>query len=318
VKCRHILRATVWCGVLSLVAIAGLPRTTQALSTTDFKVFPTTFDAKDQRTKAWFIEHLARGESKHGSITVTNTSNAPITLAVYAVDATTTRDGSFAMLSEGSARTGIGAWVKLDTSSLSLAPSQSVAVPFTLSIPANAPVGDHIGGIIVQDGTPAVKKLGNGPTINVISRVGTRIYETVPGKTSPGLAITHFSVKKVSSSSAVFHVTLKNTGNTNQTPSGEITMKNALGHDMATLPLKTLGTIAPSRSASYEFTSQLQHTWTIRQQATLSVKHDGETTRSSIGFMVLRWYDFGVIVVPLVAVGALWQLKKRFKITRRP
>ncbi len=68
-------------------------------------------------------------------------------------------------------------------------------VDFVFSVPDNASVGEHTGGILIQkvekDESP--DKQG----ISLTTRVGIRIYQTVPGDIQKKLAISNFSLKKL-------------------------------------------------------------------------------------------------------------------------
>ena len=90
-------------------------------------------------------------------------------------------------------------------------------VPFTVTIPANAEPGDHVGGFIaslVSVGSAA----RTAPNIQLDQRVAARVYIRVPGELKPGLELSdvvatwqpgsHFA-----SGSMSVEYTLRNTGN---------------------------------------------------------------------------------------------------------
>ena len=63
------------------------------------------------------------------------------------------------------------------------------------SVPENAEVGEHTGGILIQKVEP--EKEGTTQGITLTTRVGVRIYETVPGEIVKDLSITDFKIKKM-------------------------------------------------------------------------------------------------------------------------
>ena len=63
------------------------------------------------------------------------------TLALYASDALTSKSGALDLLPAGTKPEDVGAWIHLDTDSVSLEPGQFVDVPFTMAVPPNARVG---------------------------------------------------------------------------------------------------------------------------------------------------------------------------------
>lgn len=78
---------------------------------------------------------------------------------------------------------------------ITLPSNQKSLLKFILSVPENAGVGEHTGGIIVQKVEPETEGAPQG--ISLTTRVGIRIYQTVPGEISKELAIKSFTVKKM-------------------------------------------------------------------------------------------------------------------------
>ena len=76
-------------------------------------------------------------------------------------------------------------------------PKENINIPFVISIPQSADAGEHTGGILIQ------KKLTDdqagpnaGSTVKLTTRVGVRIYETVPGDIIKKLSLDDFKVLK--------------------------------------------------------------------------------------------------------------------------
>lgn len=311
-------------GLSSLVIVfvtliqSGISDTACALGTAQFRAYPTTYDASVPSTRSWFIYNLARSQSQQSSITVVNITNALLTLELYPVDATTTNSGSFALLTQDELRNGVGAWITLSKSQVTLAPSQTLTIPFQISIPANASVGAHNGGIAVQETSPIATEQVNGGTVHIISRVGIRVYETVPGQATEVLRITNFSRSEAANGRDVFMVTLSNTGNTNLTPSGMLTVKNVFDKTVEDDRINVLGMIAPSRSATYEVSTHYAKDWPERFSTTVAINYgQGKYTTSSLHYFVYSWYDLGLPIGAILVIILVVQLKKRFTIRRR-
>ncbi|MFA7628365.1 MAG: LysM peptidoglycan-binding domain-containing protein [Candidatus Dojkabacteria bacterium] len=66
---------------------------------------------------------------------------------------------------------------------------------FVFSVPEDAEVGEHTGGILVQKVEP--EKEGTTQGITLTTRVGVRIYQTVPGEIVKDLNITDFKIQKM-------------------------------------------------------------------------------------------------------------------------
>lgn len=184
------------------------------------------WDVNNSTTRSWFVYTLNQGETRVSKVDVKNESDKPITLKIYPVDATTTKDGSFAPMSEDSIKKGIGAWVVLPISELSLNPKEIKTVDFTINVPLNAEVCDHMGAIIVQAKDTTTVKAGT--SMQVVNRLGARIYITVSGNKKEKLEIGTFD-KTVSNGKVTFQLTLINKGNTRILPKGKIEINDESG-----------------------------------------------------------------------------------------
>ena len=149
----------------------------QAISFAGLGIRPAYPEPSQPLTRSWFIYQLASGESKDDAVVVSNNSPRRIKAKLYAVDATTTKDGAFALLGEKDSQQGIGVWVKLAADEISLATGEEKIVPFKITLPATIKAGDYLGGVVAEDSTVRGDK-----GINMVTRVGVRIYETVPGE----------------------------------------------------------------------------------------------------------------------------------------
>ncbi len=73
---------------------------------------------------------------------------------------------------------------------------EKIIIPFVIRIPAGTEVGEHTGGILIQKVAPEVQSTGEGSSIKLTTRVGVRIYETVPGEIIRQLSLADFQVVK--------------------------------------------------------------------------------------------------------------------------
>jgi hypothetical protein len=191
-------------------------------------VYPNASEWNEQSplSKSWFIYALEPGEVKNAKVDVINQSSQSVDIKIYPVDAVTTKDGAFAPQPEDAKKTDVGAWVSLPVSELSLGPNETKTIDFTIRVPENVEVGDHMGAIIIQGKeVPAAEE---GTTMRVVTRVGARIYLTVPGELIRELELNEFSWK-MEEDRAVFYLTLTNKGNIRISPKGEIEIKNKAG-----------------------------------------------------------------------------------------
>jgi len=167
--------------------------------------------------RALFAYKLDPGARLTDYVAVTNHSTRPVTLSVYASDALTTEQGGFDLLPAVRQPVDVGSWVRLSARTLTIPSTSRVDVPFTVTVPANATPGDHVGGIVASLTATTTDARGN--QVAVDHRVGTRIYLRVTGELRPALALEDVRIRHRGSPSP-FHggeltgtATVRNTGN---------------------------------------------------------------------------------------------------------
>ena len=140
------------------------------------------------------------GDLVRDGLVVANNGKTPLDLAVYAADGFTNDAGKLDLLTKDAKSTGVGAWVHAAQSQVKVAPGQSVQMPFTVTVPADATPGDHVGGIITS-------LTSNG----VDRRLALRIRLRVSGALQPALSVENL---KLNYGNGTITYTVHNTGNT--------------------------------------------------------------------------------------------------------
>jgi len=138
------------------------------------------------------------------------------------VDGTTTADGAFALLNEKDKREDVGSWVNLEKNEVSLAPGNQEEVTFSINVPAGAKVGDHLGGIVIENAA-----VGKTQGVSVVSRVGVRIYQTIPGDLVKKLVLKDLSFAMVDGKPTLYF-DLVNDGNVRVEPKATLTIKDGV------------------------------------------------------------------------------------------
>src|SRR3989344_545757 len=186
-----------------------------ALSSGGVGGYPAHPDPNIKYSESWFIYNLDLGESQDDALTVFNTTDEVQTIKIYAVDSVPSNQGNFALEAEADPKDGIGAWIKLAQTFITLQPGENQEIPFTITIPQNADVGEHSGGIILQKAQGSQDQLQNGASI--VTRVGIRVYETVPGEIKKVIEVKDFNVnlKKLKDQDPYYEINLtaENQGN---------------------------------------------------------------------------------------------------------
>ncbi len=181
-----------------LIFIIGLVLTATpalALSSGGVGGYPTNPDPNIPYSESWFIYNLDLGESKDDSLTLFNTSNEVKTVKIYPVDSIASNQGNFALEAQDAPRDDVGAWIKLSETLITLNPGESKDIPFTITIPENADVGEHSGGIIIQKAQAG--EVAGDTGASIVTRVGIRVYETVPGEIIKDIEIVDFLVEPI-------------------------------------------------------------------------------------------------------------------------
>jgi len=186
-------------------------------------LYPAYPDPQNPLSEAYFIYNLVSAEEKNDVVVIRNTSNTSLAAKIYAVDGTTTADGSFTLEGANKEKKGLGKWITLPISEITVGPGEEKRVDFSIKIPVDASVGDYTGGIILEN-----LDVQKGKGVNVVTRVGVRIYETVPGQLIRKMKITEFSWKMVNDK-VVFYFGLENQGNTMLNPNGKLSYENSFG-----------------------------------------------------------------------------------------
>jgi dihydroorotate dehydrogenase (fumarate) len=168
----------------------------------------------DGRTR--FSYSAEPGQQISDAYLVRNTGTTVQSYTVLSADAFNDANGEYALTETSAAPADIGAWVMFENGTnrlqFDLAPGDSRAVPFTLSVPAEASPGDHAGGIAASVQVPS------GQVI-LDRRLATRMYLRVAGEVQAGLSIAGLSASYVGdwwnpfTGAVRVHYTVENTGN---------------------------------------------------------------------------------------------------------
>ncbi|SNY61446.1 WxL protein peptidoglycan domain-containing protein [Paractinoplanes atraurantiacus] len=165
---------------LTLAAVLAPPTPAHADALT-WSVSPSGPKGPSGRTALDY--KLDPGATLSDHIAVTNHSQEPLTLRLYASDAFTTPSGGFDLLAAGATPKDTGAWIKLARTTVTLPKSSRVIVPLTLTVPPNATPGDHAAGVVAS-----LTEATDGK-FTVDHRVGTRVYLRVTGPLRPSQTI---------------------------------------------------------------------------------------------------------------------------------
>jgi len=162
------------------------------------------------RTESIFIHTLEPGSFQNEGVLVLNNTGEEKTLLVYAVDSVVSSGGVFACQQLSASKTGVGAWINLAKFELKLDSGGSEIVPFTITVPENASVGEQNGCIVIQE----KKEIEEGQAgVTISFRTGLRVLITIPGEIIRKLEIVDFNTKHLDDGSYLLQPSVKNLGN---------------------------------------------------------------------------------------------------------
>lgn len=272
--------------------------------------------------QSWFSYEKKSGESIDDVATVKNLSDKPVKAHVYAVDATSNDSGSFILKLENENRTGIGLWTKLNTGeTITIPPQQSVDFPFHIDVPNNLEPGQYFGGLVLEEVADAPQTVNvaaaseNGQRIcctNILvkTRIGLRIYLTIPGTINDRLEWSNFKTIQKSKNTS-FQFDIRNTGNVALEPVAMIEIFDLTGKQVDRFE-KSLGESLPNTyitpSVSWEnqplggqFKAVGKLTYRIKSQAFDQQLHgSAELGSKTVNFTVMPWK-----ILFLVLLGAM-------------
>ncbi len=173
---------------------------------------------------------LNPGGTLRDGLVVTNHGAHPIDLAVYAADGFTTDSGQLDLLLADGDSVGVGAWTHAGKSTVTIAPGKTVVVPFTVTLPKNAPPGDYLGGVLTS-----LTEQGTGGGINVDRRLALKLRLRVGGDLVPSLVVedphVDFSggANPFGTGDATVEYTVHNTGNAILSASQAVSVSGPFG-----------------------------------------------------------------------------------------
>lgn len=124
------------------------------------------------------------GETLSGSVNISNPSEFPLSLRLYLADWSLDLSGQFVISEVGVEERSASDWVNFESTTLQLAPRETIALPYTVSVPAGAEPGTHWGVLFVESEPSDPQPGQTAASFSV--RVGHVIYVNVPGGVSEG------------------------------------------------------------------------------------------------------------------------------------
>lgn len=281
----------------------------EALSISSAPAADGTIDKKRSR----FSFQIDPGQSVSDEYFVQNTGTVEQRVTIYATDAFNSEDGDFALLDTAETPTDVGAWVMFDGGvsrvDLTLAPGQSRVIGFTMTVPAEATPGDHVGGIVVS-------ALSDSGQVAIDRRIATRLYARVKGDLLPMLAVSSIDAAYTGDffnpfgGTTIITTTLSNTGNVSLGAKVVAGVNGLFGVPLAQFARLEVPELLPGTTRTYSFEVTGVGAWVYLNPYVKLVGTIDEdainpgpmpTMERSVVLFVVPWH----FLIALIVVGAV-------------
>ncbi len=178
------------------------------------------------------------GTVMEGEIYIKNEENTDKTL-YPSVDQFTEENGEKVFIKDSGL---IADWFETEES-VSLKPGESRKIPYTISLPADAPPGGHFA--VIWWGTVPPKKDITSEDVSIQTRAGILVYLNVNGNITEKATIKEFVTQTGKSvfteKNVPFGFKLANEGNVYIKPRGSLKIKSLIGNTVADMPVNAKG-----------------------------------------------------------------------------
>jgi hypothetical protein len=307
----RVLAGAAFGAVLAVLAL-GVPPVAMAADNGQWSVFPTT--VAGQPARPFFQPLLTPGVPVADSFTITNKTDEPLNVDLYAADAFNTPEGGYASRPPQAPKRDMGAWIDLPSANVTVNPNSALDVPFTVNPPLDASPGDHAGSIVAVNTKASVSKSGS-VNVRAIQAVGTRVYGRVAGPTTESIDVTSLELTTSGGVGALLggpvdaDVTYKvvNTGNVRLSPKAQLEISPLVGGSKHVKPL-ALPELLPRGSAVVH--QHVSGIWPFgKLTAKVQIVSGASTETASSSTFVIPWALLAIVVVLLVLLW--WWLRRR-------
>lgn len=224
--------------------------------------------------------------------------------------------------------TGLATWLATETS-VTAVPGETVKVPYTITIPADAEAGGYFAAIFWGEQDPSVSKAGD---VAIGGKLGVLILLRVAGDIVEEAGITDFAAADGSrfhtGTPIGFTYRFSNSGGDRVVPLGDITISNVFGSETAVISANvTEGSVLPGSARRFQSSwgdatatstsgffgqakAQLADFHFGPYKAKLSVVYGAtnQTAESELWLFILPWQLLSVVLLALLV--ALFLLKR--------
>jgi hypothetical protein len=199
----------------------------------------------DPRAQQYVVDHLAPGAVIKRRVEISNTTTAPMNVAVYP-SAASIEGGTF-LGADGHTANELSTWTTLSHDVVEIAPGARTENMVTVSVPADAAPGERYAAVWAEIRTP-----GDSGVI-LVNRVGIRMYVSVGAGNAPAssFAIDTLTAQRAPDGLPLVTAQVHNTGGRALDMSGTLSLTDGPGSLSAgPFPAQLGSTLAPGQSAA--------------------------------------------------------------------
>jgi len=260
-------------------------------------------------------------------VAIVNFGATAVTLHVFASNAAITTNGTTSFLPPGKSVGGPTSWITIhfpnNSAFLHLAPRTKVILKITVTIPKNAPPGDHEGAVIAA--LTSVIQSKHHFKVHFVQQVADRIITRITGKPNPSLSVVdmhvsyHDPVNPIATAPATVSFVVKNNGNELLGGKATVSVQGLLGStETAKVPL-TVPILQPGASdqLTATVTGVYPEFWMTAKVSIQPLVVEGyvdtglTTYGGQAGFFAVPWIPFGIVILLIAGALATWLRRRR-------
>ena len=293
-----------------------------ANSKATFGIGPASAKGLDGRAYLNYSTDPGGGTSDH--VAVRNYSVKPLTIRIYAADATASGQGEIGFAPERSPGIDASRWFTFNgghrTISVRVPGRTTRIVSLAIAIPRNASPGDHLAGVIAAFTGRAVTT--NGEQINLDQRIALRALFRVSGAVRSQLVVDHLNVdyhdnwNPFGAGSATITYSVRNAGNVLLGGRQNVTLTGIFGSTgsmtkLVQVPLLLPGASVPVRVAVHDVWPEfLMHARVAVKPLPVAGAVDPplRTTNAVVTFWAVPW----ALLILIVLIGLAAYVARRW------
>ncbi|WP_367127582.1 DUF916 domain-containing protein [Saccharothrix sp. HUAS TT1] len=288
-----------------------------------WSVTPASAAGPDGRARFDYVVEPGMRYDDH--LAVRNLGEGELTLDLYAGDAVNTGTGGFDLLARDETSAVVGNWVALSAPRVVVPARDTVVVPFSVTVPADAEPGDHVGGLV------AALTTGADAQVEVERRVGARLYARVAGPIEAGVRIDSVTPSyrgtpnPAGTGEADVTFTLVNEGNLRLSLLPSVSLSGPFGLGERSTTDEVLPELLPGNAVT--LTRTLTDVWPLGPldvrvtaepvtSATQSLGGAVEPATAEASLWAVPWTALAALALFLGIVLALWRVRRKIRALR--